>query len=189
MRKLGTVLASVALAIGMIFFGSYVGPTNPMRKAQAQTTVAKPNIIFVLTDDQFPGTENAMPDLKANVTSEGVKFTNMTSTFPLCCPGRATILRGQYAHNTKIYGNSLPLGGWEQVQDAGGAKQHHRHLVARRRVSHRPVWQILEQLHRPGIPPGWDRWYAWNGPYEGWTSLNDQGTREAPAPQGCRSPV
>ena len=26
------------------------------------------------------------------------------------------------------------------------------------------------------IPPGWDRWYAWNGVDEGWASVNDQGT-------------
>lgn len=25
------------------------------------------------------------------------------------------------------------------------------------------------------IPPGWDRWYAWNGANEGWKHLNDQG--------------
>ena len=28
------------------------------------------------------------------------------------------------------------------------------------------------------IPPGWDRWYAWNGPSEGWTAVNDQGTQK-----------
>src|SRR5918998_1603613 len=82
-------------------------------EAQGQT---KPNIVFVLTDDQFPGSENAMPNLKSDVTSKGIKFTNMTSTFPLCCPGRATLQRGQYAHNTKIYGNSLPLGGWNKFK-------------------------------------------------------------------------
>ena len=25
------------------------------------------------------------------------------------------------------------------------------------------------------IPPGWDRWYGWNEPKEGWASVNDQG--------------
>jgi N-acetylglucosamine-6-sulfatase len=74
-------------------------------------SVERPNIIFVLTDDQFPGTENETPALKNNITSKGVEFTNTISTFPLCCPARATILRGQYPHNTHIYGNELPLGG------------------------------------------------------------------------------
>jgi hypothetical protein len=29
----------------------------------------RPNIVFVLTDDQFPGTENAMPALQSNLVS------------------------------------------------------------------------------------------------------------------------
>jgi hypothetical protein len=37
--------------------------------------------------------------MKNNVIGQGARFTNMTSTFPLCCPGRATIQRGQYVHN------------------------------------------------------------------------------------------
>ena len=82
-------------------------------------TSQKPNIIFVLTDDQFPGTENKMPFLNTNITNEGVKFTNMVSTFPLCCPARATIQRGQYPHNTQILGNALPRGGWQKFKKLG----------------------------------------------------------------------
>src|SRR5918995_14431 len=91
---------------------------DPRLGASAQGQ-ARPNIVFVLTDDQFPGTENAMPALRNNVSSQGIKFNNTTSTFPLCCPGRATILRGQYAHNTHIYTNSPPLGGWEKFRNQG----------------------------------------------------------------------
>jgi hypothetical protein len=40
-----------------------------MRKARAQTTVAKPNIIFVLNYDQFTDTLNAMPALQNNLVS------------------------------------------------------------------------------------------------------------------------
>ena len=83
-----------------------------MKQSSAQVS-GRPNIVFVLTDDQMPGTENRMPALQNNVVSKGVKFSNTVSTYPLCCPGRATIQRGQYAHNTKIYVNSLPLGGLE----------------------------------------------------------------------------
>jgi N-acetylglucosamine-6-sulfatase len=90
--------------------------------AEVHHTSQKPNIIFVLTDDQFPGSEHEMPFLNRNVTNEGVEFTNMVSTFPLCCPGRATIQRGQYSHNTHIYGNSLPAGGWQKFKTLGEHK-------------------------------------------------------------------
>jgi len=106
------VLLLVVSAVVMLA----TGDPNLGSPAEGQ---ARPNIVFVLTDDQFPGTENAMPALKNNITSKGVKFTNMTSTFPLCCPGRATIQRGQYAHNTRIYGNSLPAGGWAKFRNRG----------------------------------------------------------------------
>ncbi|HET7269659.1 MAG TPA: sulfatase-like hydrolase/transferase, partial [Rubrobacter sp.] len=109
------MLASMAIAVLL----AYATTSEDGMEAQGQ---AKPNIVFVLTDDQFPGTENRMPALKHNVTNKGVKFTNMISTFPLCCPGRATIQRGQYAHNTHITSNSLPRGGWEKFRKLGEHK-------------------------------------------------------------------
>jgi hypothetical protein len=39
------------------------------------------------------------------------------------------------------------------------------------------------------IPLGWDRWYAWNSPHEGWTSLNDQGTQRPLRPRDADSGV
>jgi N-acetylglucosamine-6-sulfatase len=138
---------------------------------------AKPNIIFVLTDDQFPGTENRMPALKNNITSQGIKLTNTTSTFPLCCPGRTTILRGQYAHNTKIYGNELPRGGWEKFRDQGLQDSTVATWLNRSGYQTGLFGKYMNNYRALTIPRGWDRWYAWNGVNEGWTALNDQGTQ------------
>ena len=41
----------------------------------------------------------------------------------------------------------------------------------------------------PLIPPGWDRWYAWDGPKEGWASVNDQGNHKPLDPQEADSLV
>jgi arylsulfatase A-like enzyme len=128
-----------------------------------------------MTDDQLPGTENAMPNLEADVTSQGLKFTNMTSTFPLCCPGRATIMRGQYAHNTKIYGNSMPLGGWEKFKKRGEHKSTVATWLDNAGYQTALFGKYMNNYTETYIPPGWDRWYGWNGPYEGWSSVNDQG--------------
>jgi len=111
------VTFALALLLGSVpvaALGVDAGLAQPAGLAQE-----RPNIVFVLTDDQMPGTENRMPALQSNLVQQGVKFTNMTSTFPLCCPGRATLLRGQYAHNTEIYGNSPPAGGWEKFKARG----------------------------------------------------------------------
>ena len=171
MRRTVLLLASVALGSLLACGATLVGV-----EAQGQT---KPNIVFVLTDDQFPGSENAMPALKSNVTNEGVKFTNMTSTFPLCCPGRATIQRGQYAHNTKIYGNSLPLGGWNKFKARGEHKSTMATWLNRSGYQTGLFGKYMNNYTELAIPPGWDRWYGWNGPKEGWSSVNDQG-REKP---------
>ena len=39
------------------------------------------------------------------------------------------------------------------------------------------------------IPPGWDRWYAWNGVKMGWRSVNDQGNEKPLEPQEADSLV
>jgi N-acetylglucosamine-6-sulfatase len=137
----------------------------------------RPNIVFVLTDDQFPGTEDAMPALRSNVTSQGVKFTNMISTFPLCCPGRATILRGQYTHNTDIYGNELPRGGHKKFQNQGFEDSNVATWLDSAGYQTGLFGKYMNNYRGQTIPPGWDRWFAWNGVNEGWRALNDQGAQ------------
>ncbi len=163
---------ALSLLAGLVLVTAF-GADDGLGQAEAAAK-GRPNIIFVLTDDQMPGTENRMPALQNNLVQRGLKFTNTVSTYPLCCPGRAVLQRGQYPHNTKIYGNSEPQGGWEKFQRLG----LHKNTVA--------TW--LDEDYRTGlfgkymnnyrdkvIPPGWDRWYAWNGVDQGWTSVNDQG--------------
>jgi N-acetylglucosamine-6-sulfatase len=153
MRRAVVVLATMAIAVLL----AYGATAEDRMEAQAQ---AKPNIVFVLTDDQFPGTENSMPSLKKNITREGIKFTNMVSTYPLCCPSRATIQRGQYAHNTKIYGNSLPAGGWEKFQHLG---EHSSTIATWLNASNYQTGlfgKYMNNYRDRLIPPGWDRWYA-----------------------------
>jgi len=69
MRKIGAVLASAALALGMLFLGSYAGPAGPMRKAKAQMVPAQSNMVFILTDElrkddlkYMPKTRNLLKD-------------------------------------------------------------------------------------------------------------------------------
>ncbi|HEV2745333.1 MAG TPA: sulfatase [Rubrobacter sp.] len=170
-KSVATFALSLLPGLALVaLFGADAG-SGPDREGDRE----RPNIVFVLTDDQMPGTEDEMPALQDNLVGAGVKFTNTVSTYPLCCPGRATIQRGQYPHNTEIYGNSEPLGGWEKFRRLG----LHESTVA--------TWldgegyqtglfgKYMNNYRDRVIPPGWDRWYAWNGVDEGWSSVNDQG--------------
>jgi hypothetical protein len=121
MTKIGVVLTSVALAVVMLFFG-YVGPTNSMRKAKALTAPAKPNIVFILTDDMRKDDLKYMPKTKALLQSAGMTFENAFVSNALCCPSRSTIMRGQYSHNNGVWSNSSTdssstiSGGWQAYQ-------------------------------------------------------------------------
>jgi N-acetylglucosamine-6-sulfatase len=160
--------------LGGLFLVTLLGADASPGRAE-QEGPGRPNIVFVLTDDQMPGTEDEMPALQNNLVEAGVKFSNTVSTYPLCCPGRATIQRGQYPHNTRIYGNSEPLGGWEKFSRLGLHKSTVATWLDDRGYETGLFGKYMNNYRGATIPPGWDRWYAWNGADEGWSSVNDQG--------------
>ena len=68
----------------------------------------KPNIIFIMTDDQGYGDLGCMgaEDLKTPyldaMAQEGVRFTSMYSASPVCSPSRAALLTGRYPANAGV---------------------------------------------------------------------------------------
>jgi len=123
----------------------------------------RPNIIFILTDDQPVQTVDYMPTVRNVLVAGGVNFTNGFVTTPLCCPSRASILSGEYVHNHQVYTNRMPMGGAPKFKDQ----------------STLPVWMKdagyktayigkylndYEALTPLGyVPPGWDEWDAFLG--------------------------
>jgi N-acetylglucosamine-6-sulfatase len=122
----------------------------------------RPNILFVLTDDQtldtLPSDPPAMPWLQSQIEDPGghwIWFPNAVVSTPLCCPSRATILTGRFDTQTHVRNNfdgqflddtnTLPV--W--LQRAGYVTG----LVGKY-LNYYP-WG-----RPPFIPPGWDRWFA-----------------------------
>jgi N-acetylglucosamine-6-sulfatase len=66
---------------------------------------AAPNILLILTDDMAPSMEAYLPRTRSLVMDKGAKFTRAYFNDPLCCPSRATMLTGQYVHNTTVWDN------------------------------------------------------------------------------------
>ena len=80
--------------------------------AQAQKQPVRPNIIFILNDDQrYDAMGFLDPALKTpnmdRIAREGVHFPNAFVTTALCSPSRASILTGQYMHNHGIADNNI----------------------------------------------------------------------------------
>lgn len=79
--------------------------------AAALAAESRPNVVFVLTDDQrwdALGCEGH-PYLKTphldRLANEGVRFRNAFCTTSLCSPSRASILSGLYAHSHGVRNN------------------------------------------------------------------------------------
>ena len=71
---------------------------------------ARPNFLLIISDDQRYDTMGEfMPQTQARIFDEGVQFTNAFITTPICCPSRASILTGMYAHTHGVLQNLLPL--------------------------------------------------------------------------------
>jgi N-acetylglucosamine-6-sulfatase len=82
--------------------------------ALAAAAAERPNIVFILTDDQRFDAIGAInpyfttPHLDA-MLREGLHFPNAFVTTSLCSPSRASILTGQWAHKHGVLDNITPL--------------------------------------------------------------------------------
>lgn len=99
MRKSMAILLTLLVLAGSVLMSLLL----PDQRLQS-----KPNIIFLLTDDQRWDALGAMgnphiltPNLDA-MAAEGILFRNAYVTTPICCTSRASILSGQYARRHGI---------------------------------------------------------------------------------------
>jgi N-acetylglucosamine-6-sulfatase len=92
-----------------------LGATLPLQghlTALGKVTRNKPNIIFILTDDQRYDAMSCAghPWLKTpnmdRLAKEGVLFKNAFVTTSLCSPSRGSFLTGCYAHTHEVFRNS-----------------------------------------------------------------------------------
>jgi arylsulfatase A-like enzyme len=131
---------------------------HPSPASEARLADPRPNIIFVLTDDQPPHTVAYMPTVKNVLMAEGVNFENGFLTTPLCCPSRASLLSGEYVHNHQVYTNRYPLGGAKKFDDVSTV------AVWLREAGYRTGYlgkylNGYDELEPHGVvPPGWSDW-------------------------------
>src|SRR5215469_8180810 len=95
---------------------------------------ARPNIVFVLTDDLDLNLVQFMPHVLA-MERNGVSFANYFVTDSLCCPSRSSIFTGEFPHNSGVFRNLEPDCGY------GGFNAHgdepHTFAVAIQRGGYR----------------------------------------------------
>jgi arylsulfatase A-like enzyme len=127
--------------------------------APAQTAQAKPNVVVVMTDDQTVEQMQVLKRVRGLIGRAGTTFTRNFSTFPVCCPSRATYLTGQYSHNHDVRSNKPGSGGFYKLdssntlpvwlRDAGYATAH--------------IGKYLNGYGTRGpreVPAGWQEWHG-----------------------------
>ena len=113
MKKIVVPLAATALVLLLS-----LGVSGSIPK-DAQALTGKPNFVFILADDMRKDDLKYMPKTRALLGSKGMSFENAFVANALCCPSRATIMRGQYSHNTAVWTNGGANGGWQAYRDNG----------------------------------------------------------------------
>ena len=140
------------LALG---FGSAADADAAKRKAP------KPNVVFILSDDQRVDEMKWMPKTEELLGKAGTTFNRFLAPFPLCCPARMSVMTGQYPHNHGVDGNFPPEGYYGLSRKA----QLNTLPVWLERAGYRTAhvgkylngYGVLEPRE---IPPGWTDWHG-----------------------------
>ena len=145
--------------------GKKEGGKSKRELRRANRRQKKPNVIVVMTDDQ----DRSMLGLhrtQSLIGSRGTTFTRAYVSFPLCCPSRATLITGQYAHNHGVVSTQLPNG--------YNGLDHRNTLPVWLRSAGYRTGMVGKYLNGYGIddgvperrsdakqrPPGWSDWAA-----------------------------
>jgi N-acetylglucosamine-6-sulfatase len=152
-RAGGGQILAVALTIGL-FLGSMPG--------DAIADPARHNVVLIMTDDEDLAAHAFMPKTKALIEDQGAVFANYFISYPWCCPSRASILRGQYAHNTNIVGNEPPWGGYETFHGLGLEQSTLATWLQAAGYRTAMIGKYLNRYmpEKDGVPPGWDEWHV-----------------------------
>lgn len=160
------------------FLIALLAPAAPARAA------ARPNIVFILTDDQdlVLGSLDFMPRTRALIARQGMTLSNHFVPLSLCCPSRSTILTGAYPHNHRVYTNFPPDGGYERFDELGhedGTIATALHAAGYRTALFGKYLNGYPGVEGPAhVPPGWDEWASpvAGSPYAAYRyTLNENG--------------
>jgi N-acetylglucosamine-6-sulfatase len=160
------------LGIALVF-AFLVLPAQGPPDARAQVS-PRPNVLIILTDDQMIGAlARGMPYLSSEPGGNWVSFTNAFVHYPLCCPSRATLLSGLYAHHHGVKSNS----GGKRFNDSSTVatwldQAGYETALVGKYLNDYPFSDRPDNY----IPPGWDHWFAFRAQAYYDYQLNENGT-------------
>jgi N-acetylglucosamine-6-sulfatase len=173
MRKLLAALAAAALAAGAGLAASASASPAP-----AVAAATAPNIVFVLVDDLAWNLVQHMPNVQ-RLQTDGTTFTNYTVTDSLCCPSRSSIFTGKFPHDTGVFTNESPDGGFTVFRNRGNESQTFATALQAQGYTTAFLGKYLNGYLPKDLytPPGWTEWYGAGDAYGEYNyNLNENGT-------------
>lgn len=161
----GAAVVAIALVVAFVSPGDL---RLPAAERVAKANRPRPNVVLIVTDDQRADSLAGMPKLNRLLVAKGVRFSNAMVPTSLCCPSRATILTGLYAHDTRVFGNGDiggdRFGGWAQFRRRGMEYRTLATALTERGYRTGFFGKYLNDFSKQSPdgyrPPGWDRFTA-----------------------------
>ena len=154
LRRAAVPALTIAVLAAILASG---GPGGGAPGARAAAS-AQPNIVVITTDDQrLTLNRRVMPETKRRIVDKGTRFTQAIVTTPLCCPSRASMLTGQYAHNHGTLSNRAgypALVDKENVLPEWLRQAGYRTAHVGKFLNGYPGGGLAPQT----VAPGWDEW-------------------------------
>ena len=151
-------IAAVAAVVAVLLAAPTDGPTGATSGpvVDGRLPAEAPNVVLVMMDDMRTNDLPWMRTVRREIARAGTKFTRFYAPTPLCCPSRASLLRGQYPHNSGILTNAEPAGGF-----AGFSALEDSTLATWLDPSYTTgyVGRYMNGYggrHQTHVPPGWD---------------------------------
>jgi N-acetylglucosamine-6-sulfatase len=169
MRKsLTTAIAGVVSALLLVGCGSGQPAAVPIHHATSPSQdssslsqhAARPNFVFVLTDDLSWNLVSRMPHVVA-MQKAGATMSRYYVVDSLCCPSRSAIFTGEYPHDDGVYTNVGSYGGYAAYNRNGD--QARSFAVALQKAGYRTA-MMGKYLngYKPGDDPPAPGWNVWD---------------------------
>ena len=101
-------LAALTLLAAVTAVASLAPPARPAVQHQ---NALRANVVFILTDDLSWNLVRFMPHVR-QLQRRGVTLDHYIVSDSLCCPSRSSIFTGLYPHDSGVFQNQGPQGGY-----------------------------------------------------------------------------
>jgi N-acetylglucosamine-6-sulfatase len=134
--------------------------------ADAKRTPApasRPNIVFVLTDDlAWNLVKKAYMPHVIQLERDGITFDHYIVADSLCCPSRSSIFTGLFPHDSGVFANKGPSGGYDAFQAHGDQSKTYALAIQPHGYRTSMMGKYLNGYGEPKmttvVPRGWNDW-------------------------------